>query len=171
MAQAGDRFPMPDGSVYVVRRPAAETGGREVEMEFLLPAGCVAPPPHIHRSQEEAYEVVEGQLDVMVSGAWRTLSPGESATVPVGALHTFANRSGAPVRVRNWHRPALRFEEFIERTHRTLRDAGVRRPRDPRIPMVLSRVMLEYDETLAPGRVRERLPMQALARLGRVLAR
>ncbi len=169
MATTGDRFTMPDGSVYVLRRAAAETGGEHVEMEFVLPAGCVPPPPHVHRTQVEEYEVLEGRFDVMVDGRWRTLGPGESASVPVGALHTFRNRSGDTVRVRNWHRPAERFEVFIERTCATLRAAGVRRPRDPRIPILLSKVMLEFDDTLAPGRRRERIPMRVLAGLAKLL--
>jgi mannose-6-phosphate isomerase-like protein (cupin superfamily) len=163
MAQAGERFTMPDGSVYVVRKPAALSDGAEVETEFVLPARCVPPPPHVHRSQVEDYEVLEGELEVMIDGTWRTLRQGDFAEVPVGALHTFRNRSGATVRVRNHHRPALRFEDFLEATCRTLRDAGVRRPRDPRIPLLLSRTMLDHEETLAPGRARERIPMQALA--------
>lgn len=53
MATTGDRFDMPDGSAYIVRRAAAETGGEYVEMEFVLPPGCVPPPPHIHPQQVE----------------------------------------------------------------------------------------------------------------------
>jgi quercetin dioxygenase-like cupin family protein len=169
MATAGQRFMMPDGSVYIVRRPAAATGGESVEMEFVLPSGCVPPPPHIHPEQVEEYEVLEGSFDVVVEGQWRTLAPGDSVAVPIGALHTFRNRSGAVVRVRNWHRPAMRFEEFIERTCETLRAAGVRRRRDPRILLYLSMVMLDFDETLVPGRRRERLPMEVLARIARLL--
>jgi mannose-6-phosphate isomerase-like protein (cupin superfamily) len=169
MATAGERFKMPDGSVYIVRRPAAETDGESVEMEFVLPSGCVPPPPHIHPRQEEEYEVLEGRFDVVVDGEWRTLAPGGSATVPIGALHTFRNRSGGVVRVRNWHRPAMRFEDFIERTCRTLQAAGVKRRRDPRAYLYLSMVMLEYDDTLVPGRRRERVPMEALALVARLL--
>ncbi len=131
MASAGEQFAMPDGSVYIVRRPAAETGGESVEMEFVLPSGCVPPPPHIHRHQVEEYEVLDGHLDVVVDGRWTTVAPGQSISVPVGALHTFRNRSGETVRVRNWHRPAMRFEDYIERTSRTLRAAGVTSKRDP----------------------------------------
>jgi len=160
---------MPDGSVYVVRRPSAESGGKVVEMEFVLPPGCVPPPPHVHRHQVESYEVIEGSLDVVVEGEWRTLGAGQSLSVPVGALHTFRNRSGATVRVRNWHRPAMQFEDFIERLSRTLLAAGVRRKRDPRVPLYVSAVMLEYDDTLFPGRRRERIPMRALARVARIL--
>ncbi len=169
MASTGDQFRMPDGSVYIVRRATAETGGEYVEMEFVLPAACVPPPPHVHRHQVEEYEVLEGRFDVLVDGTWRTLGPGERASVPIGALHTFRNRSGELVRVRNWHRPAMRFEAFIERTCTTLSAAGITRGRDPRIAIYLSKVMLDYDETLAPGRRRERLPMQALARIASLL--
>jgi quercetin dioxygenase-like cupin family protein len=169
MATAGEQFRMPDGSVYIVRRPAAETDGESVEMEFVLPSGCVPPPPHIHPHQVEEYEVLEGLFDVVVDGEWRTLARGESATVPVRALHTFRNHSGGVVRVRNWHRPAMRFEDFIERTFRTLQAAGITRKRDPRVFLYLSMVMLEFDDTLAPGRRRERLPIQAMARVARLL--
>jgi mannose-6-phosphate isomerase-like protein (cupin superfamily) len=160
---------MPDGSVYIVRSPAADSEGAFVEMEFVLPSRCVPPPPHVHPHQVEDYEVLEGHFEVVVDGQWRTLGPGESASVPVGALHTFRNRSGETVRVRNQHRPAMRFEEFIERTCRTLQGAGVRRKRDPRVALYLSMVMLDFDDTLVPGRARERLPMQALAAIARLL--
>ena len=63
MASAGERFHMPDGSVYIVRRPAAQSGGAFVEMEFVLPSGCVPPPPHVHRHQVEEYEVLAGRFD------------------------------------------------------------------------------------------------------------
>jgi mannose-6-phosphate isomerase-like protein (cupin superfamily) len=169
VAVAGDRFPMPDGSIYVVRHASAEADGAVVEMEFVLPAHCVPPPLHVHRSQVEEYEVLEGRFEVVIDGTWRTLGPGERASVPVGAAHTFRNRSGGTVRVANWHRPAMRFEEFIEQTSGTLRAAGIRRRRDPRVYLYLSEVMLRYDETLAPVRRRERLAMSLMARLARLL--
>jgi mannose-6-phosphate isomerase-like protein (cupin superfamily) len=170
MAAADERFAMPDGSVYVVRRPAAESDGAYVEMEFILPSGCVPPPPHIHPHQVEEYEIVSGSLEVVIDGRWSRLTPGESASVPVGALHTFRNRTGETAVVRNRHTPAMRFEEFIERTCLTLRAAGVRRKRDPRVALYVSAVMLDFGETLYPGRARERIPMRALAMAGRRLA-
>jgi hypothetical protein len=63
----------------------------------------------------------------------------------------------------------MRFEEFIERMSRTLQAAGVRRKRDPRVPLYFSMVMLDFDATLVPGRARERVPMQALAKIARML--
>ena len=169
MAKTGDRFEMPDGSTYVLVREAAETAGESVEMEFVLPPGSISPPAHVHPQQVERYEVTEGSLDVMVDGEWQTLGPGDSASVPIGAVHTFKNRSGSLARVRNWHEPAMRFEEYMERNQVGLRRAGARSARDPRVPIVLSMVMLEFPETLQPGRARERVPMRGLALVGRLL--
>jgi mannose-6-phosphate isomerase-like protein (cupin superfamily) len=160
---------MPDGSTYVVTKPTAETGGDRVEMEFILPPGTYAPPPHVHHGLVEEYEVIEGEFDVMVDGEWRTLGPGESASVPVGALHTFKNRSGEVVRVHNVHRPAARFEDYIEQAHSLLQARGITKAKDPRIPVYLSMLMLEYPDTLAPGRTRERIVLSTLARAGRLL--
>jgi mannose-6-phosphate isomerase-like protein (cupin superfamily) len=169
VAKSGDRFEMPDSSVYAVTAPAAESGGEFVEMEFTLPPGSVSPPPHVHHGLTEEYEVIEGSFDVMSGGAWTTLGPGESASIPPETLHTFKNRSGATVQVRNVHRPAARFEDYIEHIYRLTRARGITSAKDPRLPVFLSMLMLEYPETLAPGRARERIGLKALAGLGRLL--
>lgn len=169
MAEAGQRFEMPDGSVYAVRTPAAATGGDYVEMEFIFPPEVVAPPPHIHPQQVEEYQVIEGSFDVMVDGEWSTLGPGDSASVPIGVTHTFRNSSGETVRVMNWHRPAVDFEQFIEEVHDALHKAGVKSRRDPRVALYMSTFFMKYPETLVPSRRRERIPMKAMAGIGRLL--
>jgi quercetin dioxygenase-like cupin family protein len=169
VAKTGDRFEMLDGSVYAVTAAAADSGGEFVEMEFTLPPGSVSPPPHVHHGMTEEYEVIEGSFDVMRGGAWTTLAPGSSASIPPETLHTFKNRSGATVRVRNVHRPAARFEDYIEHIYRLTHARGIRSAKDPRLPIYLSMLMLEYPETLAPGRARERVGLKALAGLGRLI--
>lgn len=169
VADAGDRFEMPDASVYAVTAASADSGGEFVAMEFTLPPGSVAPPPHVHPTPAESFEVTEGVLDLMVGGEWRTLAVGESATVAAGTVHTFRNRCGSTVRVRNVHRPAARFEDYIEHIYRLMKARGIRGARDPRVPLYLSMVMREYPETILPGRARERLGVRALAGLGRLL--
>jgi mannose-6-phosphate isomerase-like protein (cupin superfamily) len=169
MAKTGDRFEMPDGSVYALTAAAADSGGDFVEMELTLPPGSVAPPPHVHADLAEDYEVIEGELELMVGGDWSELGVSASASVPAGVLHTFRNRSGALVRVRNVHRPAARFEDYIEHICTLTRARGIKGARDPRVPIYLSMLMLEYPETLEPGRLRERIAIRAMAGLGRML--
>ena len=169
MANSGDRFRLPDGSTYIVNRASSETDGESVEMEFVLPAGCLPPPPHIHPHQVESYKVLEGSLDVIVDGTWSTLKPGDSTSVPIGASHTFRNASGDLIRVQNWHEPAMRFEDFIQQMSENMERAGVKSKRDPRALLYLSMAMMNFPETLRPARRRERIPMEFLARIGRLL--
>ncbi len=169
MAKTGERFAMPDGSVYEVTAAAAESAGEFVEMQFTLPPGCLPPPPHVHPRPVEEYEVIEGTLEVLIGESWSRLGPGESAVVPVGVLHTFRNRSGAPVRVRNVHRPPERFEDYIQHICELLQARGIKSAKDPRAALYLAMLMLEYPETLAAGRRRERLALNALAAVGRML--
>src|SRR3954471_9572161 len=156
---------MPDGSSYALRTSTADAGGGFVEFEWIFPAGTFAPPPHMHPSQVEEYEVLEGELDVLIGSKWRTLLAGESASVPVGVNHTF-RRPRQFVRVRNVHRPALGFEPFIESMSRTLAARGVRGTRDPRLPVYLAQAWLAHPDTLQATRRRERAGMAAAAAIG-----
>jgi quercetin dioxygenase-like cupin family protein len=169
MAKTGDVLEMPDGSSYEITRSTADAGGEFVEMIFNLPSGSYAPPPHTHPGLVESYEVLEGELDVMVDGAWQTLRPGESASVPPDTDHTFKNRSGATVRARNVHRPPARFESYLEQIAGLMAEHDIKGLRDPRLPIYLSMVWSEYPDTLRPSRARERIGFRALAGLGRLL--
>lgn len=169
MARTGERFQMPDGSVYEVTESAADSDGRTVGMNFILPAGAVAPPPHRHPTQTETFEVLEGEFELMVEGEWSPLKVGESTSVPPNTVHTFRNRSGATVLVRNAHTPPGRFEDFIEQICRLLPARGIKGGKDPRVPIYLSMIMLEYPDTIRPGRHRERLALNLMASIGLLL--
>jgi quercetin dioxygenase-like cupin family protein len=168
MGKAGDIFAMPDGSRYILRTPAAEVGGEYVEFEWVFEPGVFAPPPHLHPSQVEDYEVLEGELEVMIGGKWSTLRTGESASVPVGVNHTF-KRPTQFVRVRNFHRPALGFEEFIESMHGLCQVKGINGIKDPRFPLYMAMQWKRFPETLQETRTRDRVAMGAAAGLGRML--
>jgi quercetin dioxygenase-like cupin family protein len=169
MAQTGARFEMPDGSIYEVTAAAGDSDGEFVGMDFTLPPGSLAPPPHVHPTPEESFEVTDGALDLMVDGKWTTLGPGESASVAPGSVHTFKNRCGETVRVRNVHRPAVRFEDYIEHIHTLMSARGITGRWDLRVPLYLSMLTLEYPDTIRPGRTQEKIGMGALAGLGRAL--
>jgi mannose-6-phosphate isomerase-like protein (cupin superfamily) len=168
MGQAGDVFAMPDGARYILQTPTAQTAGQYVEFEWIFPQGTFAPPPHRHPDQVEEYEVLEGELEVLIGDQWRTLRTGESASVSVGMNHTF-RRPKQLVRVRNFHRPALGFEAFIERSYRVWQSKTIRSLRDPRLPIYLAMLWREYPETLQETRARDRIAISAAASLGRLL--
>jgi quercetin dioxygenase-like cupin family protein len=168
MPRSGDRFVMPDGlGEYLVVRSHEETGGEYVEMEWSLPAGAFAPPPHRHPTQVESYEVLEGAFEVMIDGAWQRLATGEVATVPVGANHTF-RLAGEPVRVRNFHRPGSRFDEFIERQHRFVTSPRYRGLKRPSTAIAMAAAWDEHRDLLVPTNPALRAAVALLAPIGRL---
>ena len=82
-------------------------------MENEVPAGDAVRREHLHPEQTEAFEVVSGSYTVVVDGEERTLSAGESAEIPPGAVHCGWTEDGAVLRIT--FTPALRWEQFVRR--------------------------------------------------------
>lgn len=169
MAQRGDQLQMPDGTTFVVERSASETDGAFVELLVTIAPGQYSPPPHVHPRSVDEFEVLEGGLEVMIEGRWTTLQSAQGATIPAGTLHTVRNATDAPVKMRVTHRPAVRFETYIEHMHALANARGIRSGRDPRVPILFSMLMLQYSDTLVVARLRERVATRALAAIGRAM--
>lgn len=99
------------GDTYTFKSTAADTGGRLTMWEAVVPPGA-GPPPHAHRHQDEAYYVLEGELEVLNGDATFTARAGSFVFIPRGAVHAFRNRSDAPSRMLIWMTPAG-FEDFL----------------------------------------------------------
>jgi len=169
MPHGGDRYAMPDGAgEYRVVTSHDEAGGEYVEMEWTLPPGAFTPPAHIHPTQAEEYEVLEGRLDVMIEGGWQTLNAGDSASVPAGATHTFRVPGPDPVRVHNFHRPGGRFDSFIEKQYRFATSDRFKGIKRPSTAIVMSMVWQEHRDLIVPSSKAVDLAMRALARVGRL---
>lgn len=170
MPRAGDRYVMPEGlGEYLVVRSAEETDGEYVEMEWTLPPGAFAPPVHRHPSQVEEYEVLEGAIEVMVDGRWSTLTAGERASVPVNTDHTFRTGTGQPVRVRNFHRPGGRFDEFIEKQYRFATSERFKGLKHPSTAIAMAVIWQEHADLLITSSRPLRFAVTALSRLGKLL--
>jgi quercetin dioxygenase-like cupin family protein len=161
---------MPQGlGEYVVVRSHEDTGGEFVETEWILPPGAFAPPRHRHPTQVEEYEVLGGRFEVMIDGHWRTLSVGDSASVPVNRDHTFRIPPGEAVHLRNFHRPGSRFDEFIEKQYRFATSERFKGLKRPSTAIFMAVVWQEHADLLQPSSPVVRFAMGGLARLGRLL--
>jgi quercetin dioxygenase-like cupin family protein len=112
---AGQEIHGEGGFRLLLVRTGEETGGELLEMEASYAGTGAMPPEHLHPSQAERFEVLEGSVRVIAGGEERTYGAGESFEVPAGTPH----RMGAdePSRVRWQVRPALRTAEFFEELH------------------------------------------------------
>lgn len=163
-----DSFSTWDGIEFtVVERPGDEAG--RLVMEYLLPPGCGSPPPHVHDSLVETYEILEGSLEMLDGREWRTLATGDSFSIPRGTRHTFRNTSGSDVVVRNTHEPHGDFEPFIRSFAALTLEMRSATPRTPRAAIKGAALWEAYPQM---GRVTDQ-PMRAafpvLTRLGGLL--
>ena len=98
--------------------------GALVLREALEPgAGWV--PVHRHGRQIERFAVLSGALAIEARGARRTLGPGETATVPVGVPHRYANGGPGPLLIEVRLAPALDAHRFFESVYGLMREGGL----------------------------------------------
>ena len=121
-------------------------------MEWQLPAGGWSPQPHVHPHITETYEVLDGELELLINRSWRRLRPGDRASVEAGAVHTF--RVGpVPARVRNVHRPACDFEPYIRALCATANARDLGDLGGPRALLYIAMLVDEFPEhSRAAGR-------------------
>jgi mannose-6-phosphate isomerase-like protein (cupin superfamily) len=89
-----------------------ETGGELLEMEATYSGEAGMPPAHLHPSQAERFEVLEGSMRAKIGDEDRVYEAGEAFDVPPGTPHQMA--AEGPTRMRWEVRPALRTAEFFE---------------------------------------------------------
>jgi quercetin dioxygenase-like cupin family protein len=168
MAASGDVLRFVDGSEFRIMKAAADTNGEYLEMEWWLPPSTETPPKHIHPHQREDYEVLEGAFEVFVSDGWRTVAAGESASAPVGEVHTFRVGDRA-VRVRNVHAPALDFEDYFAAESALMEAGRIRSYSSPRAVLHYAVLLDQYRDCMVMASPLLRGLITALAPLGRRL--
>ena len=102
------------GSTMFFKATRAVTNGAFSFMERTLPPGGRRPPPHIHTNCEEAFYVLDGEIEFLLGDDTVIGRPGSFVLVPGGVSHTFGNRAPAPSRLLIVHAPAMDayFEEL-----------------------------------------------------------
>jgi mannose-6-phosphate isomerase-like protein (cupin superfamily) len=112
--------------------------------ETTLEPETSGPPLHSHRELLDSFYVLEGTLTIQVGDDELEATPGTYAYVPPGVVHTFANRSSAPVRILNLNMPGG-WEDYI-------RDLAAAIPAGGQPdPTLMGEVLARHDVLLASG--------------------
>jgi quercetin dioxygenase-like cupin family protein len=171
MARAGEELVNPaTGQRLRFVRTAADTGGEVLEVESTYQAGGPRPPQHYHPAQQERYEVVDGDISVLLDGRLVRLRAGDQLVIPVGAKHAVWSEGGG--RIRWLITPALRTEQFFETVYGLaaagkVNDKGV--PDLPRSAVIAKDFAAEFRPATPPWPVL-RVVTTVLAPLGRMRA-
>ena len=173
MPRRGDQQTRPGGYRMVFRTTAHESDGALLETEATYLA--ISPPPavHLHPSQDERFEVLEGAIWTRIGDVERVYGAGESFEVPCGTPHTMCSRAEVPTRFLWQVRPALRTAEMFETTWRIANEPGANgnpRPGLLRGAALMQEFAAEYRLVSPPRWIQ--LPLFALlAPIGRWMER
>jgi quercetin dioxygenase-like cupin family protein len=75
-----------------------ETGGAYTILEYVAPPTGLGPPLHFHRTMDESFHVVEGELNFQVNDQKVVAPMGTFLHVPAGVPHAFWNSSNKPAK-------------------------------------------------------------------------
>lgn len=67
-------------------------------IDATVPPGGGFPFPHAHDRLEEAFYVLDGEVQYLLDDAWVTAATGWTVFVPAGCVHAFRNHSARPAR-------------------------------------------------------------------------
>ncbi|MGH7242266.1 MAG: cupin domain-containing protein [Phycisphaerales bacterium] len=122
-AGEGRRLHAPGGDLLIPKIGCAESGNTfQLTENALVPGG--GPPLHEHEHEDEAFYVLEGEVNFWVCEAGdRTGKTGKRVVAtkgaflfgPRGSAHTFKNCSEQPARMLILINPGANFEAFYEK--------------------------------------------------------
>jgi quercetin dioxygenase-like cupin family protein len=140
-----------------------------LEVEGRWGPGGSPPPKHLHPSQDERFEVVEGELHARVDGAEHVLLAGDDLEILRGSVHQMWNPGASEARAIWRTTPAMRTASWfraIDSLHRSGRVGANGMPG----PLAFGVLLSEYRDVfrLAGPDLVLRPVLAALGAIGRV---
>ncbi len=173
MARFGDELINPViGLRTVFRKTAKDTGGELLQVDWIGSPGWTTGPDHVHRCQDERFEVLSGKLGLRVEGVERVLEEGGGDNSPAGSAHAAWNASGDEMHALVDFKPALRTEVAFETLARQSREGKTNSAGAPKNPLLLALIMREFEEEIyfvSPPLFVQRVVFGALAGVARLL--
>ena len=107
----------------ILKVVSRESAGTMSAYEFVIPPKTAGPPLHLHRSWDQAFYVLEGEMTFLIGGRTSSVPAGSFVFIPRGIPHTFWNESGAPARQLTVFTPAG-IEAYFEEVTRVIEAGG-----------------------------------------------
>lgn len=144
----------PTGLAQRLKAGAADTGGAYSLWESITHPG-EGPGPHIHHSHEEAFYILDGELEMLLSGRTFAVAAGAFILVPRGTVHGFSNHGSRPARLLTIFSPPMdQYRAALTDLVQSLPEGSSRRPLDLD-PIVLAELERRHgirDEMVPPAR-------------------
>lgn len=115
------------GSVYTYLATGEDTGGAYSLFKALVPPKDPGPPPHLHRNEDEAFYVLEGEFSISLGGEEFRAKPGDFISLPRVIRHSFRSDSDVVGRMLVIVSPSG-FEKFFDAVGEPVDDETVLPP-------------------------------------------
>ncbi|MFD9881025.1 cupin domain-containing protein [Streptomyces alboflavus] len=99
------------GDTYTIKAGGDSTNGAFALIEASVPPGG-GPPPHVHGREDEAFYLLDGELEVLAGRTTTRARVGDFLYLPRGIVHGFTNPGVTPARMLILTAPAG-FERFF----------------------------------------------------------
>src|SRR5205823_5189841 len=159
------------GERITFHQTSADTNGEAVVIETVVQAGGAVCASHVHPSQTERFNVIDGRLGMKVGRKKLLLERGDVAEVEPGTPHKFWNMGEEEVRFVCEVRPALQFESLLETMFALAEDGKTNRKGMPN-PLRLAVIARAHFETVQlphPPAWLQKAGLALAAPLGRAL--
>ncbi|HSJ68540.1 MAG TPA: cupin domain-containing protein [Anditalea sp.] len=103
-----------NGDSYEFLETANDTSGQRVTLKATILSKGQYVPNHFHAFQDETFEVISGQLTILIDGNPKILSAGEKITLQKNIPHNHYNNSDMPLIYIQTVTPALDFDYLVE---------------------------------------------------------
>ena len=120
---AGREISLGPAGIVTLKAVAADSGGTLSAYEAIVPAATAGPPLHLHRTWDEAFYVLDGEMTFLIDGREHLAPAGSFVFVPRGILHTFWNAGNAPAKQLTIFTPAG-IEAYFAAVTQVLTDDG-----------------------------------------------
>jgi mannose-6-phosphate isomerase-like protein (cupin superfamily)/uncharacterized protein YndB with AHSA1/START domain len=134
------------GARVVLRRTGSDGEAGDLTFDVIgRPRGFVA-QPHVHTRQVERFEVIAGEMRLVLGRRHHVLRPGDRMEVPAGKAHRQLPSGPGDGHVRVTVSPAGRTEDFLRRLAALSREGQFTRQGFPK-PLAAARLILDFADT------------------------
>lgn len=141
------------GNTYRTLISGAQTGGAYAVIDMLVPPGG-DPGPHAHRGIQEAFYVIEGEVEFVTETQRYTAKTGTYINIPLnGPVHQFKNVSSEMARLTCIATPAG-LEDFFAEIARPVANGEFLPPQPPPSPEAMAKIKAigeRYGQEFFPG--------------------
>ena len=136
------------GNLTFVKATSEKTRGAYRLIEQVIPVGF-ASPYHVHRAEDEAFYILEGEVSFVCDRQWLKAGPGAYVFGPRDIPHGFRVEGTAPARILVLTTPGG-FERFVVELGEPAKEVGLPPPLPPDMQKLM-RLAAKYKiEILGP---------------------